>query len=244
MSAQVMREDRGGLCTLTLNRPGKLNALDTSCFELLEAHLTELEAARDRIGCVVLRGSGRSFCAGADLQAMGEVPVAPTFKPEIIERLGSLPQPVIAAVHGVCYTGGLELALACDFIVADRTARFADTHGNWGLVGQWGMTQRLPRRVGMSTAKRMMLTSCVVEAAEAERIGLVDVLVAEGELEEAAAGLAEQILANSWHTNFETKRLLAETDGMSLAQGLAHEHYGHPGFAADYKERIMRFHQK
>jgi len=243
MSAQVMRDDRGGLCTLTLNRPGKLNALDTPAFELLEAHIAELETARERIGCVVLRGAGRAFCAGADLQAMGRSLVAPTFKPAIIERLGSLPQPVIAAVHGACYTGGLELALACDFILADGSARFADTHGKWGLVGQWGMTQRLPRRVGMATAKRMMLTSCVVAAAEAKEIGLVDVLVAEGGLDEAVAGLAEQILSNSWHTNFETKRLLAETDGMSLAQGLAHEHYRHPGFAPDYRERIMRFHK-
>jgi len=244
MSAQVMREDRDGLCTLTLNRPGKLNALDTPAFELLEAHLTELESAREHIGCVVIRGAGRAFCAGADLQAMGQAPVAPAFKPGIIERLGSLPQPVIAAVHGVCYTGGLELALACDFILADSTARFADTHGRWGLVGQWGMTQRLPRRVGMAAAKRMMLTSGVVAAAEAKEMGLVDVVVAEGGLDAAVAGFAEQILANSWHTNFATKRLLAETDGMSLAQGLAHEHYRHPGFAPDYKERIMRFHRK
>ena len=76
----------------------------------------------------------------------------------MIDRLGRLPQPVIAAVHGVCFTGGLELALACDFILADATARFADTHGKWGLVGAWGMSQRLPRRIGVPAAKRMMMT--------------------------------------------------------------------------------------
>ncbi len=244
MKAEVIRDDTGALCTLTLNRAEKLNALDTPTFEQLDRHLADLEASTDQIGCVVLRGNGRAFCAGADLRAMGGAPLSPTRKPGIIERLGLLPQPVIAAVHGVCYTGGLELALACDFILADTTARFADTHGKWGLVGQWGMSQRLPRRIGVTAAKRMMMTSCVVAATEARDLGLVDTLVPEGELDRAVADLAEQILANSWHTNFGTKRLLAETDGMPLAAGLAHEHYRHPGFAPDYKDRIARFTKK
>lgn len=79
---------------------------------------------------------------------------------------------MIAAVHGVCYTGGLELALACDFILADTSARFADTHGKWGLVGQWGMSQRLPRRIGVAAARRMMMTARAVEAGEARDLGL------------------------------------------------------------------------
>jgi enoyl-CoA hydratase len=241
MTERVTRQNAEGLCTLTLNRPDKLNALDTSAFEELDAHLVALEGETVQIGCVVLRGAGRGFCAGADLKAMGSIPVPPTFKPGVIERLNRLPQPVIAAVHGVCYTGGLELALACDFIIADATARFADTHGKWGLVGAWGMSQRLPRRIGMSAAKRMMMTGRTVEAAEAADIGLVDVLTSAGGLDDLLAAFAGDVLANSWHTNFATKRLLRETDGMSLAQGLAHEQYRHPGFAPDYQERIARF---
>ncbi|MGB8363988.1 MAG: enoyl-CoA hydratase/isomerase family protein [Rhizomicrobium sp.] len=244
MTERVIRHDENGLCTLTLNRPEKLNALDTQAFEELNGHLAALEAQTEWIGCVVLRGAGRGFCAGADLKAMGTVPVPPTFKPSVVERLGRLPQPVIAAIHGVCFTGGLELALACDFILADATARFADTHGKWGLVGAWGMSQRLPRRIGVPTAKRMMMTGCIVDAAEARDMGLVDLLACDGGLDELIAGFAADVLANSWHTNFATKRLMRETDGMSLAEGLAHEHYRYPGYAPDYQQRIARFSKK
>jgi enoyl-CoA hydratase len=241
MSERIVRQDEGGLCTLTLNRPDKLNALDNQSFEELDAHLTALEQQTDTIGCVVLRGSGRGFCAGADLKALAPGSVPKAWKPGIVERLASLPQPLIAAVHGPCFTGGLEVALAADFILADATARFADTHGKWGLVGEWGMTQRLPRRIGIPAAKRMMMTSRIVEAEEAEVLGLVDVLVPEGELDAALAEFAGAILANSWHTNFATKRLIRETDGMSLADGLSHEHYRNPGFAPDWQERVARF---
>lgn len=245
MSKRILREDSAeGLCTLTLNRPEKLNALDTETFEALEKHLERLERETDRIGCVVLRGNGRAFCAGADLGGIGAGFTDSRFKPAVIERLASLPQPLVVAVHGVCFTGGLELALAADLIVADESARFADTHGKWGLVGAWGMTQRLPRRVGMATAKRMMFTAKEVKAAEAKAIGLVDLLAEQGALDALVSVLAADILANSWHTNIATKRLLRETDGMSQAEGLAHEHYRYPGFAPDYAERIARFSKK
>ena len=244
MSERVVREDEGGLCTLVLSRPDKLNALDTQSFEELDAHLAALEQQTDSIGCVVLRGSGRGFCAGADLNALGTAPAPKTYKPRIVERLANLPQPLIAAVHGACFTGGLELALAADFIVTDATGRFADTHGKWGLVGEWGMTQRLPRRIGVPAAKRMMMTARIVEAEEAHTLGLADVLVAEGELDAAVAEFAGAILANSWHTNLATKRLMRETEGMSLADGLSHEHYRNPGFAPDWQERVARFSKK
>jgi enoyl-CoA hydratase/carnithine racemase len=227
-----------------LDRPDKLNALDTAAFEELEAHLKALETDEGTVGCVVLRGAGKAFCAGADLKALADttkVPPPPTFKPRVIERLARLKQPVIAAVHGVCYTGGLELALASDFIVADASARFADTHGKWGLVAAWGMAQRLPRRISSSAAKRMMMTSRVVEAAEAKELGLVDVLAPVGRLDEVLRQFLDELLANSWHTNFAVKRFMIETDGMSLADALAHEHYRYPGKAPDSDERIARF---
>jgi enoyl-CoA hydratase len=244
MSDRVTRQDTDGLCTLMLNRPDKLNALDTPAFEDLNSHLAALEGETDRIGCVILRGAGRGFCAGADLDAMAKAPVSPAFKPGVIERLGRLPQPVIAAVHGVCYTGGLEVALACDFILADATVRFADTHGKWGLVGAWGISQRLPRRIGTQAAKRMMMTARLVEAAEARDIGLIDLLAPAGKLDELVSGFAADVLDNSWHTNFAIKRLMRETDGMSLAESLAHERLNYPGYAPDYQERIARFRDK
>lgn len=241
---RIIREDAGGLCTLTLSRPDKLNALDTAAFEALDAHCAALERQTDSIGCVVLRGSGRGFCAGADLGKIGTAPIDPRFKPGVIDRLSRLPQPVIAAVHGVCFTGGLELALACDFIVADLTAKFADTHGKFGLVGAWGMGQRLSRRIGVPGAKMMMMTSVGVSAEEANEIGLVNMLAKIGDLDRMVAAFAAEILANSWHTNFAAKRMLRETEGMSVSDALAHEHFTYPGSAPDSQDRIDRFRKK
>lgn len=241
---RILRADEGGLCTLTLNRPDKLNALDTQAFEELDAHCAALESQTDEIGCVVLRGSGRGFCAGADIGKIGAAPIDPRFKPGVIERVARLPQPVIAAIHGTCFTGGLELALAADLIVADATARFADTHGKWGFVGAWGMSQRLPRRIGVAAAKLMMFTAQPVSAQDARAMGLVDVLAEEGQLDGKLAELTAAVLANSWHTNFAAKRLMRETEGMSLAAGLAHENYRNPGFAPDSQERVARFSKK
>lgn len=241
--SRVTRHEAAGVCTLTLDRPDKLNALDTAAFQELDAHLGALELDEGNVGCVVLRGAGRGFCAGADLNALADATAKPppTFKPGVVERLALLKQPVIAAVHGVCFTGGLELALACDFIIADATSRFADTHGKWGLVGAWGMSQRLPRRIGLSAAKRMMMTARVVEAPEAKELGLVDLLAPAGQLEEVLKSFVAELLANSRFTNFAVKRLLIETDGMSLAEGLAHEHYRYPGYAPDHHQRVAAF---
>jgi enoyl-CoA hydratase/carnithine racemase len=236
---RILRSDDGRLCTLTLNRPEKLNALDTRTFEELDACLSELEGQTETIDCVVLRGAGRGFCAGADLNDIAAATV--TFKPKVIDRLAALPQPTIAAIHGVCFTGALELALACDFIVAEEGARFADTHGKWGLVGAWGMIQRLPRRIGVPAAKRMMLTALTVEAPEAKELGLVDVLAEAGRLDAALDEFTGAILANSAHTNRHTKRILRETDSMPLAQALALEQYTYPGYAPDYADRVAAF---
>jgi enoyl-CoA hydratase/carnithine racemase len=244
MTGRIIRADADGLCTLTLNRPERLNALDTQSFEELNTHLAALEGETARIGCVVLRGAGRGFCAGADLKAMGTVPVPPAFKPGVIERLSLLPQPVIAVIHGVCFTGALELALACDFILADMTASFADTHGKWGLVSAWGMSQRLPRRIGNSAAKRMMMTGRTVDAAEAKNMGLVDVLAPTGSLDGLVTAFAADILANSWHTNFAVKRMMRETDAIPLSEALAYERIHYPGNAPDHQERMARFTRK
>ena len=150
MTDLVTRTDKDGLCTLTLNRPEKLNALNVPIFVQLRAHVDEIAALTETIGCVVLRGAGRAFSAGHDLKDIqaGERPPRPHFQAETVSCLANLPQPVIVAVHGHCYTGALELALAGDLLIASASARFADTHSRWGLTPLWGMSQRLPRRVG------------------------------------------------------------------------------------------------
>jgi enoyl-CoA hydratase len=241
--APLLRHDEGRLRTITLNRPARLNALDDSLFARLDAEIALLEREPGDIGCVVLRGAGRAFCAGADIKASREAPSAMplTAKPRILERLAELPMPVIAVVHGICFGGGLELALCADFIVAGESARFADPHGKWGYVALWGLTQRLPRRIGLPQAKRMMFTAREVGAAEALALGLADIVAADDALDAEVAALASAILANSAHTNRETKRILCATQDMPLAQGLAHESYRTPGPAPDTRERLAAF---
>lgn len=146
--AKVTYSERDGLATLTLNMPEKLNSLSTPVFEELSTRIAHLENSTDSIGCVLLRDSGRSFSAGHDLGTLSaEQPGEPALQAKAVERLANLPQPLVAAVHGHCYAGALELALAADIILASESARFADTHAKWALTPVWGLSQRLPRRV-------------------------------------------------------------------------------------------------
>ena len=242
MNDRILREDEGGVCTLTLDRPGKLNALDEATFEALDEACAALEAD-DATACVVLRGAGRSFCAGNDLDdiAQGGGARDVHFRGRTVERIANLPQPVVAAIRGHCYTGGLELALAADLLWASETARFADTHGKWGLAPIWGMSQRLPRRVGLATAREMMFTSRTLDADDAARVGLVDRVVADDALEAAVSELAARIAANSSFSNRANKRMLRETDGMTLAEGIEYERKHSPGMAPDALDRIRAF---
>ncbi|MBM4382585.1 MAG: enoyl-CoA hydratase/isomerase family protein [Deltaproteobacteria bacterium] len=127
---RVTREDENGIATLTLNRPDKLNAIDIPLMAELRAHVDAL-ASDASVGCVVLTGAGRSFCAGHDLEsiATGEKPPTRHFESETIDAIEALPMPTIAKIRGHCFTGGLELALACDLLVAADDARLGDTHG-------------------------------------------------------------------------------------------------------------------
>ena len=244
MAALVLREDRDGLVTLSLNRPDKLNALTVALFEELDAHLADLEKQTGSVGLVVLRGSGKGFCAGndlADIAAGRKPPPRPNFQSTVVERLADLPQPVIVAVHGPCYTGGLELALAGDLILAAQSARFADTHAKWSLTPVWGMSQRLPRRVGVPKAREMMLTSRTYTGEQAAAMGLANWCVPDAEFDAAVAALAAEMLALSWHSQRANKALLADTDGLPLKEGLAHEVYRTAGVGADMADRIAAF---
>jgi enoyl-CoA hydratase/carnithine racemase len=225
-----------GLCRLTLDRPEKLNALSLSTFEEIAAHLDLLES--QDVGCLLLSGAGRSFCAGHDLEGLAsgaEGGKAERIENGVVERLATLPFPVVASVRGHCYTGGLELVLAADIIIAAENAKFADTHSKFDLVPIWGMTQRLPRRVGMAKAKQMMFTARTYSGTEAAQMGLANFAVPEGELDGQVEAVCADILATSRRSNRAIKKLLIETDGMSLAAGNAwelHHTEGHgPGFA-------------
>lgn len=237
----VRRSDADGVATLTLDRPDKLNALSPAVFIELRSHLDAI-ADDDTARCVVLTGAGRAFCAGHDLDAIASHEPAPSrhFEPETVDALENLPQPTIARIHGHCYTGGLELALACDLLIADESARLGDTHGQWGLVPIWGMSVRLPERVGRSTAKELMFTSHRIDGAEAAAIGLVDRCVPDSDLDATVADLAAEIVANSAGTNRIVKRLLADGGERTRVEALLHEREMPHGRPDDMRERMQR----
>jgi enoyl-CoA hydratase/carnithine racemase len=244
MSDLVLRSDSGGVAQLTLNRPEKLNALNVALFEALEAHVADLE--RSPVGVVVLRGAGRCFSAGHDLGdiATGEKLPRPNYQSHVIERLADLPVPVIAAVHGHCYTGALELALVGDIILAAESAKFADTHAKWALTPVWGLSQRLPRRVGTYKAREMMFTCRTYSGRQAEAMGLANACVPDAEFEKALDALTAEILVNSSFSHAANKRLLLHTDGLPIEAGLAHEIYYGEGRGLDMAARIAAFTRK
>jgi enoyl-CoA hydratase len=244
MSELVIRRDAGAVTQLILNRPEKLNALNVALFQALEAHVADIEASP--VGVVVVRGAGRCFSAGHDLGdiAAGERLPRPNYQSHVIERLADLPLPVISAVHGHCYTGALELALAGDIILAAEGAKFADTHAKWALTPVWGLSQRLPRRVGTYKAREMMFTCATYGGAEAAAMGLANLCVPDDAFDAAIDTLAAQILANSAFSHAANKRLLTATDGMAQSAGLAHEIYHGEGRGPDMESRIAAFTRK
>ena len=246
MANLVTREDDNGLAILTLNRPEMLNALSPNLFIELRAHIDALATQTETIGCVILNGRGRSFSAGNDLKAIqaGERAPSPHFQAETLEAIEALPQPVIAAVQGHCYTGSLELVLACDLLIAADSARFADTHGKWAMSPTWGMSQRLPRRVGLLKARELMFSGRVVTGPEAVAISLANACVPEDELQAAAVTMAREFLQNSWFTLRADKMLVNQGLRYTLADGLRFERQNSPGRGPDLEARLAQFGRK
>ena len=241
--ALVLRDDDAGLTTLALNRPDALNALSPNLFVELRAHIDAIAKDIDNVGCVILCGKGRSFSAGNDLKAIqaGETAPSPHFQAETLEAIEALPQPVIAAVQGHCYTGSLELALACDLMVAAESAKFSDTHGKWGMSPTWGMSQRLPKRVGLLKAKELMFSGRVVDGAEAAAIGLANVCVPDVALMSQTIAMARGFLENSWFTLRADKMLVNRGLSFTHADGLKFEREHSPGRGPDLEERLKKF---
>jgi len=245
MTDLVTREDHDGLCWLTLNRPDKLNALTVGVFQELRRHVLDL-GRDDTVHCVILRGAGKCFSAGHDLGDIAEGEKVPSrgWHSETLRLMEKLPKPVIAAVHGHCYTGALEVALAADFILAASDARFADTHAKWALTPIWGMSQRLPRRVGIATAKRLMFTAETVRADEALRIGLAELVFPAESFWADVETFARQTLANSPFSHAANKRLLEATDMDALDAGLQWEIMENEGVGPDMQDRVNAFLKK
>ncbi|MFT4597055.1 MAG: enoyl-CoA hydratase [Paracrocinitomix sp.] len=235
----VLRSDADGVATLTLNRPDKLNAMNPAAFVELRNHIDAI-ADDTSVRVVVLRGAGGSFCAGNDLGsiAAGEKAPTPHFQAETVDALEALPQAIIAQVHGHCYTGALELILGCDLIICADDASIGDTHGQWGLIPVWGMSVRLPERVGVSKARELSFTARRISGLEAAEMGLAVRSVPLDELEDAVATTAGQIASNSAGTVSMMKRLITDSQNMPRTNALQRERtlpYGRPD---DMEERM------
>lgn len=241
----VLRNDKNGTAYLTLNRPDKLNALTVAMFEALRKHIEKI-AKDDAVKCVVISGAGKCFSAGHDLAdiATGERVPSRGWHSETLRMMERLPKPVIAAVHGHCYTGALEVALAADFILAAESAKFADTHAKWALTPVWGMSQRLPRRVGIATAKRMMFTAATYNAHDAQTMGLAEMVFDNKNFMAEVETFCDQVCANSSFSHAANKRLLEATDSNSLDGGLQWEVQMTEGHGPDMNERIGAFTKK
>ena len=191
----VLIADCGAVRVLTLNRPAARNALSRGLIRGTYAALTEADAD-ESVRAVVLTGADPAFCAGVDLKEAQRdgLKYFEEFRSQsCITAVAKMRTPIVGAINGACFTGGMEMALGCDFLVASERAVFADTHARVGILPGGGMTARLPHLVGAAMARRLSMTGEVVDAARAKRIGLVTEVVAHESLLDRAIDLATQI---------------------------------------------------
>jgi enoyl-CoA hydratase/carnithine racemase len=221
-----------------------LNALSKDLFEDLDEHVEAIARETRSIGLVILRGAGSHFSAGYDMHEVYEhvrAHAKPHFHSEVMQKLADLPQPVISAVHGHCSTGALELALAADLIVASESARFSDVYARWGLTPVWGLSLRLPHRIGKAKASEMMLTCRSYTGAEAAAMHLANFCFPDDRFEAELTRLASDILENSWYANQVNKRSLIAIDGLSLREAHGLELFKNEGLAPDAAKRVGQF---
>lgn len=220
MDDLVLVEVADGVATVTLNRPGQRNALSVALLRQLRAALAEVDARPD-VAAVVLTGADPAFCAGLDLKELGRDGGA-LAAGDLGEPVPPLTTPLIGAVNGVTVTGGLELALHCDWLVASDRARFADTHARVGVQPLWGLTVLLPQAVGVRRAREMSATGAMVDAATALTWGLVNHVVPHDELLPTARRLATEVAsadADALRTLLDTYdrgALVTAADGLAL----------------------------
>ena len=245
----VLVETRGRVGLLTLNRPKALNALNDQLMDELGAALLAFDADDD-IGAIVITGSEKAFAAGADISAMKDMSYADAYRGDFISRnwetLKRVRKPVIAAVSGYALGGGCELAMMCDIIIAGDNARFGQPEIKLGIVPGAGGTQRLPRAVAKAKAMDLVLTARMMDAAEAERAGLVSRVVAADKVLDEAIDAATVIAAMSLPSVMMAKECVNRAYESGLAEGILFERRAfHSLFATqDQKEGMAAFMEK
>ncbi len=217
----VLVDHQDGIAIVTLNRPTALNALSTGLRNAISDTFVELKSD-EKTEVIILTGAGRAFTVGLDLKELGGEKPADAARAaiDLADALADVPQPIIGAVHGFAITGGFELALMCDFLIASPEARFADTHARVGVVPGWGLSQRLPRLIGANRAKELSLTGNYLDAPTAYAWGLVNRVVPADQLMPTCLQLARDILTTEPVTRGEIKRLINAGWYSTLAEGL------------------------
>lgn len=219
----------GPVAIVTLNRPEAMNALSKALRRDLASVMRDVEAD-DNIRAVVLTGAGeRAFTAGLDLKELGADTAnlgaanADSADDNPVKAIELCSKPVIGAINGVAITGGFELALACDVLIASTNARFADTHARVGIMPGWGLSQKLSRMIGISRAKELSFTGNFLDAATAERWGLVNRVVAPDALLPTAIALAHDMASIDPAMLKTYKALIDDGYGLSFSEGMATE---------------------
>jgi enoyl-CoA hydratase/carnithine racemase len=222
----LLIETRESIATVTLNRPHAMNALSGELRRALIEAFRAISVDRE-IGAVILTGAGRAFCAGLDLKELGGETGPRAATGGTIEAGGDVtgaveacPVPVIGAINGFAITGGFELALACDVLIASRDAKFADTHARVGILPGWGLSQKLPRLIGVGRAKELSLTGNFLSAERAEAWGLVNRVVEPRELMSVCRSLASDVLSCDAATIRAYKSLIDRGYGIPFADAL------------------------
>jgi enoyl-CoA hydratase len=227
VSDEVLIAIENNVATILLNREKRFNAISADMLSALLDSVNELAVSPD-VSAVVLSGAGRAFCVGLDLKEINSensVLSGDLFQRtlELINALSEFPKPLIGAINGPAFTGGLELALTCDFLYASESATFADTHVLVGLTPGWGLSQKLPRIIGINRARELSLTGRVFGAQEAFAWGLVNkITTGESVLHEAQA-TAKMMAANSTPALNGIKQLINSGWLLDLQEGLAIE---------------------
>ena len=245
----IATEVKGRVALVTLNRPKQLNALNVKLMQELGAALYGFDTD-DGIGAIVITGSERAFAAGADIGAMKDWDFLEVYKSDYItrdwEHIRNVRKPVIAAVAGYALGGGCELAMMCDIVIAAESAKFGQPEINLGTFPGAGGTQRLPRAVGKAKAMDLCLTARTMDAAEAERAGLVSRVVPADKLLEEAMAVAERIASYSLPVAMMVKEAINRAYETTLAEGVRFERrLFHATFAlADQKEGMAAFVEK
>ena len=246
--SNIIYEKKEGLAKITLNRPDVLNALDPKTLEEIGEALEDIENDIS-VRVVVITANGRAFCTGADLTGVASIPPD---KPrdyflrlwnKVFSAIENVSVPVIAAVNGMAYAGGLELVMVCDLAIASEEAKLSDQHANRGLIPGGGASQRLPRLIGIRKAKELLYTGDRISPAEAERLGLINKVVPADKLEEATNEMVTKLLAKSPMALKAVKKLVNRGMESSLDAGLEMEMLamtGH-GTTEDFEEGVKSF---